>query len=140
MAEVEFHGEMFPLAERVSSLAIMRFARAVANGADTETMQGMAALYDVLQQMLDAEEWARFERHADAVRADTDDLLDFAGDALVALSARPTSRPSDSSAGPTTTEPSSTGGSSSRVIARFEADGRPDLALLVTRTQESLAG
>lgn len=140
VADIEFCGESFELAEKVSSLALMRFARAVSNGADTDTMEGMAALYDALQQMLPESEWKRFERHADKIRADADDLLDFVGNAMAAISARPTERPSESSDGPVTTKPLSPDDSSSRVIARMEASGRPDLALLVTRTQESLVG
>lgn len=140
MADVVFCGESFALAEQVSALAMMEFAHAVSSGADTDTLEGMSAMYAVLQQMLADGEWPRFKKAANTHRASDDALLEFIGEAMAAITARPTERPSDSSDGPVTTEPLSPVVSSSPVIDRLEKAGRPDLALMVSRTQESLAG
>jgi hypothetical protein len=58
-------------------------------------------------------EWDRFEAHAIDAKADENDLLKVVQDVIQVLSARPTRRPSDSSAGPQTTSPSSKAISSS---------------------------
>jgi hypothetical protein len=71
------------------------------------------------------------------VDADDTELMNIVKDVMEMLSKRPTERPSDSSDGPTSTPPSSEDDSSSRIIRRFEQEGRPDLALMVVmETQE----
>ena len=152
---VDFHGESFHVAERVGMLPMMRFAaftkrqmRQLADGHDLtgeDEIASLAAAYDLLEQCLHPLDWERFADHATAVHADMDELMAFVGEVMSVVSARPTGRSSDSSAGPRTIEPSSTGDSSSpatgpdRVIARLNEKGRPDLALMVRRRQESLA-
>lgn len=139
MAEVDFKGLKVQLSDYVSPLALMKFASAAEGGADTDTIEGMAALYEVLQELVSDDQWRAFSKHVTKARASGEDLLDFAGEAMVLLLDRPTEQPSDSSGGLQTIEPSSTADSSSRVIDRFERSGRPDLALLVQRTTESRA-
>lgn len=140
MAEVvDFKGLKVELSDYVSPLAMMKFASAAEGGGSTDNIEGMAALYEVLQELVADDQWRAFSKHVTKVRADGDALLDFVGKAMVALLDRPTEQPSDSSDGLQTIEPSSTGDSSSRVIDRFERSGRPDLALLVQRTTESRA-
>lgn len=136
---VEFLGESFRVADRVGALPIMRFAKAAKSGADANDMDGLVALYDLLAQVIDPADWPRFEAHADAQHADGADLLKVVQEALALVAGRPTGRSSDSSGGPRIIEPSSTDGSSSPVIHRFNQQGRPDLALLVRKRQESLS-
>jgi hypothetical protein len=132
---ISFAGEEFAVAERIGLMPLMRFAHIAESGVDSEDMAGLAAMYDLLEQCVAEEDWSRFQRAATKSRADGEALMAVVKDAIEAISARPTSRPSDSSAGPTTTRPSSAGDSSSRVIARLEENGRPDLALVVAQAQ-----
>lgn len=139
MPEVSFCGETFALAERMSDLALMRFGRMASDGVDAESMEGLGAIYDLMEQAIDPSDWKRFQRVADRHRASTEQLMEVLGVAIAHSLGRPTGRPSDSSDGPSATEDSSTAASSSPVIARLEEQGRPDLALFVTRAQESQA-
>lgn len=145
MSAVEFLGEEFTVAERVSALAFMRFAKLARAGVDADDIEGQAAMHDMLEQCIDPADWYRFQTHADRERADGAQLLDFIQRVFAVLAARPTGRSSDSPDGPQIIEPISTVGSSSpdtgpdRVITKFNDTGRPDLALLVRRRQESLS-
>lgn len=136
---VTFLGQEFTLAEKVSNLALMRFAKVASRGVDADDMEGLAALYDVLHQCIDPAEWRAFEAHADDVRAQGDDLLELLQEVLPRIADRPTGRPSDSSGGPVSSSESSAGDSSLRVIARLERQGRPDLALMVDQARASRA-
>jgi hypothetical protein len=139
VSDVEFCGERFRMAERVGLMPMMRFAKVAKAGVDSDDLDGLAAMYDLLEQCIADDEWARFQAHADKTRADGDELMRVVKDVFEVLSARPTRRPSGSSDGPQTTEPSSTGDSYSQVIAREEAAGRPDRALILVQAQEARA-
>lgn len=79
--------------------------------------------------------WDEFEAHATRERADdAGELFGVVQKVMSLLSERPTSRPSDSSAGPPATAPTSTEDSSSlEVVRRLNSQGRPDLAMAVLR-------
>ncbi len=134
-AGVEFAGDRFAVAEKIGLMPLMRFAKVAQSGVDSADMAGLAAMYDLLEQCIAPADWQRFQTAADRSRADGDDLMGVVRDAIEAISARPTSQPSDSSDGPTATPPSSEPDCSSRVIARLEQQGRPDLALVVAQAQ-----
>ena len=141
---VEFFGESFHVAERVGLMPLMRFATAAQSGIDANEMEALAAMHGLLQQCIHPADLRRFERHASEAHADGDELMEFVAKVMAVVGARPTGRSSDSSDGPRVIEPSSTIVSSSpdtgpaRVIQMFNEQGRPDLALLVRRRQESL--
>jgi hypothetical protein len=139
VSDVEFCGERFRMAERVGLMPMMRFAKVAKAGVDSDDLDGLAAMYDLLEQCIADDEWARFQAHADKSRADGDELMTVVKKVFEVLSERPTRRPSDSSVGPRTTEPSSTDGFFSQVIAREEAAGRPDRALILVQAQEARA-
>ena len=139
MTTVDFLGESFRVADRVGALPLMRFAKLAKSGLDADEMDGLVAVYDLLGQVIHAEDWARFEEHADREHAGGEELLEFVASALAVVSAHPIGRSSDASVGPRITEPSSTDDSSSPVISRLNEQGRPDLALLVRKRQESLS-
>lgn len=139
MAEIERWGESFRIAEKVGLRPLMRFAQVARRGVDADDMAGLAAMGDLLDQCIHEDDLGRFDVAADKARADGEELMAVVTEVFSILSARPTSLPSDSSGGQPNTNESSVGGSSSPVIARLEAQGRPDLALLVTRAQESRA-
>lgn len=138
----ECHGQDFHLPERVGLMPMMKFAVLAKQGESVDEMEGLAATYELLRQCIHPSDWVRFEQHVTDQRLDHDELLEVVGKVMVALTDRPTGRSSDSSAGPRTIEPSSTDDSSSpaaeAVIHRFNEAGRPDLALVVRKRQESL--
>jgi hypothetical protein len=139
VSEVEFLGEQFRIAERVGLMPMMRFAKVAKDGGDSDDLAGLTAMYDLLEQCLAEDEWERFQAHADNTRADGEELMGVVARVFEVLSARPTRRPSGSSAGPSTTARNSTVDSSSQVIAREEAAGRPDRALILVQAQEARA-
>lgn len=80
--------------------------------------------------------WTLARRH----KQSSEDLSKVFAAVLEAMADRPTGRPFSSSPGPTSTAPSYAAASSLRVMDRLEAEGRPDLALVVARAQEALTG
>jgi len=132
-------GQGFDVAPQVGAMPLMRFAKLARTGIGSEDFEGMAAMYDLLKSCIADHEWDRFEQVADSNRVDGDTLFEVVKDTFAVLAGRPTSRPSDSSDGPTPTSTSSTDASSSRAISRLEGRGRGDLALLVTQHVEAQA-
>lgn len=137
--KIEFLGREFHLADVVGLMPLLRFAHAAQSGLDSADVEGMAAMYDLLEQTVIDEEWAAFQAHATKKRASDDDLMKFIQDTMTILGERPTRRSSESSDGPPATSGKSEDGSSARVITRLEQRGRPDLALIVTKTMEARA-
>lgn len=136
---IVFEGERFRIADKIGLMPLMRFAKVAKAGVDSNEMEGLAAMFDLLQQCVHPDEWVRFEQHANDTRADGDSLMMVTQDVMTKLSERPTKRPADTSDGSSTTSPNSTDDSSLRVVRRFESNGRPDLALLVTNVSEARA-
>ena len=137
MSDVDFAGDKFRMAERIGLMPLMRFAKIAKAGVDSTDLDGLAALYDLLEQCIAEDEWQRFQNAADKARADGDQLMQVVKDVFEALSGRPTSRPSDSSGGPTTTPPNSEDDLSLRVVKRLEDEGRPDQAYMVLMAQRA---
>ena len=129
----EFFGEVFETPERFNMRLFTRFGTLAKRGVDSDDMEGMAAVDKLIDQCLRPEDVERFDAVCDRERPDFQELMAFVAQVVEAIANRPTQRPSDSSDGPTPTTTSSTDDSSSRVIARFEQQRRPDLALLVSK-------
>ena len=130
MAEVEFKGEQFTISERVGLMPLMRFAKVAKSGVDANELDGLVAMYDLLEQCFPEQEWQRFQDHAAKTRADGDELMGLVGRVFEVLSERPTQRPSVSSDGSSPTNVNSADGSSSQAVLLREQQGRPDLALV----------
>lgn len=128
-------GESFRMADRIGRMPALRFAKIASLGVDGSEMDGMAAMYDLIKACVHPSDWHRFEAHADTQAASEDDLWGAIHLILAGQASRPTSRPSDSSDGPSATEPNSTSTPAGRAIARL--DGRPDLQLAVVRAAEA---
>ncbi|GAB3884592.1 hypothetical protein [Terrabacter terrigena] len=135
-AVLTFQGEAFELAPRLGMMPLLKFAHLAKQDIDSNELDGLVAMYDLLRNVIADDDWQRFEEHATLVRADGDDLMEVVSQAIEAITARPTARPSDSSGGPATTRPSSADDSSSRVVRRLELEGRPSIALMVRQRQE----
>lgn len=137
MAEIEFAGEKFGMAENIGAMPLMRFAKVAKAGGDSNNLDGLVAMYDLLEQCIEPSEWARFQAHADKTRADGEQLMTVVGEVFQAIADRPTGRPSVSSGGPKNTRQKSADVGSSKVIKRLEKKGRPDLALMVLMADEA---
>lgn len=144
-------GQQFEVPEFVAPMALMRYSEGAVRGVDSDSPEGMAAMYVVLRACIVADDWDRFEQLALNERLTHTDLLDVVKQAFEVISERPTARPSESSDGPADTSPksevvssspveTSTADESSRVIKRLEAMGRPDWALVVLENQQAKAG
>jgi len=94
-----FCGELFTVAEQVGIVAWGRFAQAAQAGHDTAEMEGLAALIEVVSQIVVDADRDRFLTVASRNRADADDLLAIVRAVMEAQAERPTQQPSDSSAG-----------------------------------------
>jgi hypothetical protein len=139
VSEAEFFGETFEIADRVPDLLFMEFADAAeqTGGDAADMMREQAAMFRLIKGCMNDKDWPRFRKLALKHNAGMDDLLDVVHAVFEAKTDRPTSRPADSSAGSLPIEPRSADDSSQRVIARLEASGRPDLALIVSQAQAS---
>lgn len=134
MGTVSFFGEDYEIAEKIGLMPLMRFAKVARGGVDSGDIEALAVMLDLLEQCVAPHEWQRFQDAADKNRADGDELFAVITKVFEVLSERPTSRPTDSSAGPSSTEASSTAEVSS-VLERMH--GRPDLAIAVVRAHEA---
>jgi hypothetical protein len=150
---VEFFGAEYRLAPRVGLMPLLKFAHAAGRGIGSEDLEGMAAMYAIIRdvvyrgepacgecpdckrypddpgrcQYYAAGDWERFERAAIDEQADGDDLLDFVHEAMEQISARPTPAPSGSSSRGRSTSPKSRGRSPRVVQGRALPEGAGDL-------------
>src|SRR3954468_12935454 len=114
VATVALLGKRFRVREQgVSLLALMKFATIAKRGKTADDMEGLAALYALLQSCVHPDDWDAFEDHANEAGAQGEDLMPVVRDAVAAGAARPTRQLSGSPGGPSTTAGSSAGGSSS---------------------------
>ena len=137
MPQIECMGESFEVQSEISAWAFADFAEVLgkskddANEFDPATITAMMSL---LQDVIVPEEWVRFKTVTRAKRANFEQLMKVVKDTTAAQSGRPTSRPSDSSDGPTVTAPNSGLSSEDRALA---ASGlRPDLQLAIVRSRD----
>ena len=133
--------QTYRVADRMGLAPLMRFAKVAKQGTDANDMDGLAAMYDLLEQcFVDTAEFDRWMDAATAARADQDEILEVVKMATEAVMARPTERPSPSPAGPSTTSTSTAAAPSrspEQVQRDLERSGRPDLALIVAQAQEA---
>jgi hypothetical protein len=129
---VEWKGETFRIAEEVGVMSRIWFGKLASEGADSDELDGLAAISDMLEDSLADGEYERFRAHARKVKASTTDLLHLCRDTMEAIAERPTVRPSDSSDGPEPESETSSDTPLGRVLARIPAT-RPDLRLVVAQ-------
>lgn len=125
--KVTMLGEDYRIAERVGLMPLMRFAMTAKAGANADDMEGLAAMYTLIRDCIDPTEWDRFQADAIDKKAEADDLMKVVQDVIQTLSARPTQRPADSSAGPQTTSESSKASSPSMPAGRTAPEGAGEL-------------
>lgn len=133
---VTFHGDTFEVVEP-SQLALMEFASVAKTGADSDEMDGLAAMYELIRQCFDDTTWARFRASAMKHRSRGDELMEVVGQVFVIFAGRPTSRLSVSTDGPSATAQNSTSDFATR--AEILEPGRPDLQVVLLRNMEMAA-
>lgn len=105
--KVELKGKLFRRADKIGMMPLLRFAHVSAKGIDSSDMEGLAAIYDMVKDAIDAEDWAEFQQHATDTKAEADDLLGIVKQVIEGLAQGRTGSQSDSSPGrPTTSEKS----------------------------------
>ena len=102
----------FRIAQSIGLMPLLRFAHAAKTGMDSEDLEGMAALYSMIQDCVDPADWDAFQEYATVVKAEDEDLMEFVGAAMEVISARPRKRRGSSSATAPRTSGKSKGGSS----------------------------
>lgn len=140
---LQLGGEEFRVRAGVPLAARMRFAHVTQKSKTTDWEQ-LDAVYRLCRAALHPDE--DFDRFLDAAERDDVDqeaLSEFVRRVMTGDTDRPTSRPSDSSDGPSSTEPKSESAPAAsedsvhaRVIRMHEKAGRPDKALIVLQAQE----
>lgn len=122
----------------LSDLALIDIVRRVGRAEKQGDVQALVeAVGDLIDLLIHPEDVEVFWRVARENRQTTEDIAEVAMKLVGAMANRPTMRPSDSSAGPSTTEPSSTDGSTSPALRLLEGKGRPDLAVAVLRAEQA---
>lgn len=117
---IEFMGERFRIASKIGLMPLLKFAHVSRKGIDSADIEGLAAMYAMIRDCIDAEpsvryeqdartgerkpvygpsEWDRFEDHANDTKADDTELFEVVTKVIEVISARPTGRRSDSSTG-----------------------------------------
>lgn len=132
---VEFMGQTFKMADKIGLMPLIRFAATAKQGAGSDDMEGLAAMYTMIRDCIDPQDWPRFEQHAIDQKAEADELFELVGKVLETLAARPTQRPAVSSAGSPTTSQSSKATPSLPVTAPpgTTLDGMADIGDLLGR-------
>lgn len=95
-AKIEFMGNQYRMAESIGMMPMLKFAHVSSRGVDSNDLEGMAALYSMIRDCIDPDEWARFEQDAIDKKADGDDLLAVVSKVIETVSARPTRPPKGS--------------------------------------------
>ena len=129
---LEFMGETFTMnAPEDYQWEMVEFAGA-ATGVEANSLAGASAVYGLLKAVVVADEWDRFRRVARAAKAQIDrDLMPLVVTAFTQRTGHPTKPLSGSAGGRTLTPPSSEVEQHARVVARLEAQGRPELAYMI---------
>lgn len=91
-----------------------------------------------LRAIVHPDDFSKFWRLVKANRQDTMKQVEFGKYVVEQVSGHPTEQRSDSARGPLRTPPNSGDDVSSRVQARLEGEGRPDLALVVLHRREAV--
>lgn len=133
---IEFMGRKFRVAEKVGLMPLLKYASAA--DMSTDDPRALAAIYAMIRDCIhqgapgcgecadceagqdtrckayDKGDWADFEDHAIATKADAEELLPVISQVTEIIAGRPTKPPAGSSTGRRATRGSSTGSSSAR--------------------------
>ncbi len=136
VADVEFSGQHFELRRKLPQYALLKFAQAAKN-VEVNSLDAMGAILDLIEKCITVEDWPRFNALADEEQPGIEDLFPLVARAFEEASDRPTSRPVDSSAGPTPTLLKSASEPVEPVTEQF--GGRPDMEMAFQRQLKAVA-
>lgn len=108
-----FHGDTFTLRDRIGLMTLMRYAAVAKKGVKVDALEGLVAMYELLEDCLTPDDWTRFETLCRRESVGEDELLSVVKRCVQIVASRPTGRPSASPGGPETTTTSSRDDSSS---------------------------
>jgi hypothetical protein len=135
--DFDYFGTMVRVNPGLSDLSLLDIMAEVAEyNEKTPATLVVAAIGNLERAIVHEDDCAAFRTVSRANRQSLEDLIDLAQQLIEAVAEVPTERPSNSSDGPTSTGQSSAAVSPSPAVTRLEQAGRPDLALVVVRTQE----
>jgi hypothetical protein len=127
-----FMDEKYRVADSIGLMPLLRFSHAASRGLDSDSYEGMAALYAMIRDVIHTDDWSRFEEDAILKKAEGDDLMKVVTEAIEVVSARPKRQPSSSSDGSPATLPSSKA-SSPRRGSRHQIEGLTSVDSLLDR-------
>lgn len=131
-----FFGHQMRVNPTFGELELVDFMDA-AGAVDVNNSASFRLLKDLLRSTVHPDDFDAFWKAAKQHRQGVEDLMKIAYQVIEAVTARPTGQPTDSSDGQPSTAANSTGDSSTRVIRRLEAQGRPDLAVVAMQAAEA---
>lgn len=106
---VEEFGNRYDLRDKVPAMPMLKFSKLAQKGIRSDDPSGGAAMYDLLAGVFTKDAWEKFEDDATEAGADSEELFAVVAKAIEVISGFPTSQPSPSSAGQSSTGLSSTG-------------------------------
>lgn len=95
-----FCGVEFQVAATFGALPLLRFSSVAERGVTAESMEGMAAIYDLIRYSVGEDDWPRFQSLATEKKAGVRDLMNVCNAIYFGVTGRPTSPPVDSASGP----------------------------------------
>lgn len=116
----------FRLAASVGMMPMLRFAHAAKAGMDSEDMEGMAALYTMIQDCVEPADWSAFVEYATTCKADDEALMEFVQRAMEIITARKEKRRGNSSATSPNTSAKSKASSSGQATPIPAGTNTPD--------------
>ena len=134
-----FFGATIRVNPAFGELDLADFFEVAASIDEKDNAQAMGALKAVFRACIHPEDFDTFWATAKRERQGIEDLMGVVMAVVEAVADRPTVRPSDSSAGPSSTSAISADASSSQVIAHLEEIGRPSVAKMVRDREAFLA-
>lgn len=99
----EFYGETFTVKDRVGVMPLLMFAAVAKTGVDSAEMEAFAAMHALITACIVTEDVPRFEKSATDNDVETEQLMEVCKVLYSAVTGRPTTRPSDSADGSSTT-------------------------------------
>lgn len=133
MASIEFFGEQFEVPERINKRLLYKFMALANKGAESDQGEGAVVLDKLIDQAVKPEDLDRFNDVCDRERVQDEELLEFLGAVIAAVSERPTSQPSDSLDGPLPTPLRSVSPPDDPAMEQLA--GHPDMQIALLRTR-----
>jgi hypothetical protein len=102
---VEHDGERFRVADGMGAWPLLQYAKVASMGADSDTLDGMVAVFDLAKDAIDARDFRRFGEHCNSHKLGGEAVMLLVWQAVDRAGTRPTGSPSASPGGPANTSP-----------------------------------